>query len=305
MKRTGICLVLSSLLLAGCANRIASTEFQREIPETKSSKESFSAAGEPDLLTSPQVQLTFLRIETRESRLLYVTTRTEEFTPYSGWRELYEVPSGIICLPFAVAFKVIDFLALGFIPDTQSDGFVSWSFAAMNPFMNVESKRRVVQEEHEEVTRETDLGTDTIKAPLANAPLHVRFNGTPAEELSTDDQGLLSFHLLDILPGRLEEPPRKLILTGAPGSEAADVRVEIFIDRTLAQRVQAASGYLLRFDASRYSVEYLANAIYQLDQLGFKSYSLRLEDRVIAERSYDPDDLQKFKTKLSQLYEVH
>jgi hypothetical protein len=58
----------------------------------------------------------------------------------------------------------------------------------------------------------------------------------------------------------------------------------------------------VRYDANRYSIAYLANAIYSLDQLGFKAYAARLEDRVIAQRSYDGEAIQKLRTKLEMLY---
>jgi len=146
VRHTRILIILLSFLAAGCANQIASTQFQREVPQTKAVKQSFVVHGGQDLLTSPQLHLTLARVETSENEILQITTYSEEFTPYSGWREFYEVPAGIVCLPFAVGYKIIDFVALGFIPDEQSNGFVSWSFAAMNPFMNVESKERAVQE---------------------------------------------------------------------------------------------------------------------------------------------------------------
>jgi hypothetical protein len=79
------------------------------------------------------------------------------------------------------------------------------------------------------------------------------------------------------------------------------MREEIFIDRELAQNLITASDHLVRHDATRYSMEYLANSIYTFDQLGFKAYSIRLEDRVIQQRGYDDEAMAQLKAQLENL----
>ncbi len=294
--------ILLSALLSGCANQIASVEEQQEIPSNTLVKQTYAVEGSGAIIANPQVDLTLQSVETYDKSVEYVTIRTEEFTPYAGWRELYEVPVGVVAFPAAIVFKGLDILTFGLIPNEQTNGFLTWSAASVNPFMNTQSPSRSITLVNEEVTGQTEVITKLVRTPIADAPIHVRVNDTPSEELETDTGAKLSFHLLDILPGRLEHTPRKLILTGVPGSEAAELRSEFFLDRALAQQLVEASHHLVRFDATRYSIEYLANAIYALDQLGFKAYSIELEDRVIAQRGYDEEDIDKLRTKLATLY---
>ncbi len=300
-KRTALIAFLG-LALSGCANQIRLEEADHEIPRNELIKQSFSIDGAGDLIESPQVNLHFSTVAVYNRKIEFVTIRTEEFTPYSGWREFYEVPAGLITAGPAIVFKVLDVLTLDFIPNNASNGFATWSFAALNPFLNAQSEKRSTTLMTEDITGETEVTVETLREPLANLPVHVRINATPAEELKTNDEADLSFHLLDILPGRIEETPRKLIVSGPPGSTAAGMREEIFIGRELGQDLVTASNYLVRYDATRYSLEFLATSIYTLDQLGFKAYSLRLEDRVIAQRGYDEEAIAKLKLQLEMLY---
>ncbi len=290
------------LALSGCANQIRMEETDSEIPRQELIKQSFSVDRADELIESPQVKLRFSTVAVYNRKIEFVTIRTEEFTPYSGWREFYEVPAGLLTAGPAIVFKILDVLTLDFIPNEASNGFATWSFAALNPFLNAQSSNRSTTLVTEDITGETEVTTETLRVPLPNLPVHVRINGIPAEELRTNDEALLSFHLLDILPGRIEEAPRKLIVSGPPGSAAAEMREEIFIDRNLGQNLVTASNYLVRYDATRYSLEYLANSIYTLDQLGFKAYSIRLEDRIIAQRGYDEEAIAKLKLQLGILY---
>jgi hypothetical protein len=290
------------LVLSGCANHIRLEESDSEIPRNELVKQSFSIDGAGDLIESPQVNLHFSTVAVYNSKIEFVTIRTEEFTPYSGWREFYEVPAGLITAGPAIVFKLLDILTLDFIPNDASNGFANWSFAALNPFLNAQSEKRSTTLVTEEITGETEATVETLREPLANLPVHVRINGTPAEELRTNDEADLSFHLLEILPGRIEKAPRKLIVSGPPGSTAAEMREEIFIGRELGQNLVTASNYLVRYDATRYSLEFLANSIYTLDQLGFKAFSLRLEDQAIAQRGYDEEAIAELKRQLEMLY---
>lgn len=299
--RSTLFLTLTGIALTGCANQMRLEETDLEVPRRELMKQSFSVDGAGELIESPQLHLTFSTVAVYNSKIEFVTVRTEEFTPYSGWREFYEVPVGLVTAAPAIVFKLLDFLTLDFIPNDKSNGFASWSFASLNPFINAQSKERSTTLVTEDITGETEATVETQRVPLTNLPVHVRVNGTPAEELKTDDEARLSFHLLDILPGRIETPPRKLIVTGPPGSAAAEMREEIFIDRELAQNLVTASYHLVRHDATRYSMEYLANSIYTFDQLGFKAYSIRLEDRVIKQRGYDDEAMAQLKAQLENL----
>lgn len=301
VDRTALILFLG-LALSGCANQMFLEETDKKIPRKELIKQSFSIGGASELIQAPQVNLSFSTVAVYNSKIEFVRIRTEEFTPYSGWREFYEVPAGLITAGPAVLFKLLDLLTLDFIPNEKSNGFANWSFAALNPFINAQSTKRSTTLVTEKITGETEATTETLRVPLPNLPVHVRISGTPAEELKTDDEAHLTFHLLDILPGRIEEAPRKLIVSGPPGSAAAEMREEIFIDRDLGQNLVTASNYLARYDATRYSMEYLSNSIYTLDQLGFKAYSIRLEDRIIAQRGYDEEAIADLKLRLKMLY---
>jgi len=301
VMRSALITSLVGFALSGCANQMFLEESDIEVARKELVKQSFSIDGASELIETPQVNLRFSTVAVYNSKIEFVTVRTEEFTPYSGWREFYEVPAGLVTAAPAIVFKVLDLLTLDFIPNDASNGFANWSFAALNPFINVQSKERATVLVTENITGETEVTTETQRVPLPNLPVHTRVNGTPAEELQTDDEARLSFHLLDILPGRIEEAPRKLIVSGPPGSTADEMREEIFIDRHLAQNLVKASEHLARYDATRYSLEYLANSIYTLDQLGFKAYSIRLEDRVIAQRGYDEEAIAKLKAHLDKL----
>ncbi len=304
MRAAIFCLALLSAALLGCANQMSSVEEQQEIPRHELVKQSYAVEGSAAPISDPQVRIELQSIETYDKSVAYVTLRTEEFTPYAGWRELYEVPVGVVTFPLSLVFKAVDILTFGAIPNDTSNGFLTWSAASLNPFMNTQSPSRVITLVTEEVTRETEVSTELVRTPIANAPLHVRVNGTPSEELMTDEEARLGFHMLDILPGRIEQTPHKLILTGVPGSEAAELRAEILLDRDLARRLEEASNYLVRFDATRYSIEYLANSIYHFDRLGFEAYAIRLEDRVLDQRGYDSEAMDKLRMKLTTLYDA-
>src|SRR5262245_58021880 len=163
-------LLLASCALtaaAACANqvRFADTVSDREVRAVLETRYVVEPA--QGTVDRTRLRLAFAREETIELRVEKTVTRTEELTPYQGVRELYEVPAGLVSVPLSLALNAADLALLGSLPSGFVYGFTSWSFAALNPFLNAESRGRIESRELSRGPGEIKRSQQTVRSPLA------------------------------------------------------------------------------------------------------------------------------------------
>ena len=148
----------------GCANHLPQRSEHEARTERKLLDHSLRIElGEPQVLELPQRRIRVQEQKTFEVTDFEVTRRYDRYTPYQPWRELYEIPLGAVAVVAGVGANVLNVVLLGNLPEQATRGWISYGFAGMNPFMNVESM----------VAR-----SRTLPASMNNAGTHV--SNTPA-----------------------------------------------------------------------------------------------------------------------------
>ena len=186
-----------ALLVSGCANHMSQRSEHEERVERKLLDHSLQIdVGEPKVLELPQRRVKIHEQKTFEVTEFEVTRHYDRYTPYQPWREIYEIPLGAVAVVAGVGANVVNVFALGNLPDSVTKDWLSYGFAGLNPFMNVQSHGRAQQNLAgiDEVQR--DKRTEYSSLPWSERPVEVKA-GKETFELTTDKNGVLRLNLLD------------------------------------------------------------------------------------------------------------
>lgn len=290
--------VLAAALPSGCANHLRTVAHDEEREQVRVVDVRYSIDTDLEVLSSPRFRVEFSKEETLETTVETTTITYDEATPYSGGRELYEVPAGAVALPFAVLGELADVLAFGRLPDRLSHGMASWALSALNPLMNAESQTRVVREE---VARELRKGVPSrtvVRRPLSEHPVEVRFENAPVAVLHTDRGGAASPHVLELTLADGDPRPHKVLVR----VRHSDVERGFYLDRRLTARIRQAQAWLAVLGDPSATPTELARAVLAIDQLGFARFSLEAEDEIYARLRDDRESRAAFRRALRGAY---
>ena len=291
-------LLLTALVGAACANHVRTVQHDEDRERIVAVEARYELDTRVDVLRSPRVELAFSREETLESRVETTITTVDEVTPYSAVHELYEVPLGLVSVPLQLLGQLADVLVLGALPNEVVNGYSYWTFAALNPLLNVESEARVVRREVERSIRVAEPHRTVIRRPLADHPIELRLGSADPVTVQTDADGQAEVHLLDLAPARSGARPRQLEMT-VPDSELSGT---FFLDRRLTLRLSQAGPSLAVISDPDASADELARAVLTIDRLGFTRYSLQAEDLIHRRLFDDPELLAAFRRSLRGAY---
>ena len=305
MRCSGLVLLLAAALAAsGCANHVRYLDVQDERLDTVLVSTEYEVDGGGAKIVSSRVAVEFLRIDHFEDRTERTTIKYEEATPYQAWRELYEVPAGLVSVPLSVAFNFLRVALLFYIPGEMVEGYTSFAFAALNPAMNVQSADRVVRERID--VSDTEMFTESrrVRQPLADSRVEARYDAGAPAPLATDPHGVVRFHLLDAVSPSMGPRPRKLLVWyRARSGNGTGGGHEYFISRDLARRLGQARRPMLVIHGTPADPRALGEAVFAIEWLGFAEYSVRLEDDIVTRNGGDGEFVRAFRDTLDALYE--
>ena len=186
-----------ALLISACANHLP----QRSEHEARSERRLVDHAihvevGEPAVLDQPQRRVRIRDQKTFEVTDIEVTRRYDRYTPYQPWRELYEIPLGAVAVVGGVAANVVNVVAFGRLPESMTRDWISYGFAGLNPFLNVESNGRSQQSLASLEEKPSAARLEYLSLPWAEGPVML-VAGRERYELMTDRNGVLLLNLLD------------------------------------------------------------------------------------------------------------
>ena len=285
-------LLSGALLLSGCANQLPQRSEHEERIERKLLDHSLQIeVGEPRVLELPQRRVHVHEQKTFEVTAFDVTRRYDRYTPYQPWRELYEVPLGAVAVVGGIGANVLNVVLLGSLPDSVTKDWISYGFAGLNPFINVESNGRSQQnlaslEEHRQ-----DARTEYSSLPWAERPVLVKA-GKQTHELLTDRNGILRLNLLDS-PFAEQDVTRisTLLLSVEDDQGSARADASLLVSRTLRGKLQEAHE-LIYNDLEGDDVAQWVHRVKRLSELGLEEEASELEQSLIELTRNDPE-LQK------------
>ncbi|MBU2324256.1 MAG: hypothetical protein KJ884_14990, partial [Gammaproteobacteria bacterium] len=289
-----------ALFLAGCANHLPQRSEHEERIERKLLDHSLQIdVGEPRVLELPQRRVRVHEQKTFEVTAYEVTRRYDRYTPYQPWRELYEVPLGAVAIVGGVGANVLNVVLLGSLPDSVTKDWISYGFAGINPFMNVESNGRSEQNLATLDEQRQDARMEYSSLPWSERPVLVKA-GEQSHELLTDRNGILRLNLLD---GPFSEQDigriGTLLLSVEDPQSTTRADATLLVSRTLRGKLQEAH-HLIYDDLEDDEVQQWVHRVKRLSDLGLEEEASELEQSLIELTRNDPELQEAFLKALMQ-----
>lgn len=284
----------SSLFLGGCANHLPQRSEHEERVERKLLNHALQVdAGEPRVLELPQRRVRVYDQKTFEVTEFEVTRRYDRYTPYQPWREIYEIPLGAVAVVAGVGANVLNVALLGSLPDTATKDWISYGFAGLNPFMNVESNGRSEQNLASIDEEQRDKRVEYSSLPWSERPVMVTA-GKQTSELLTDRHGVLRLNLLDG-PFADQDISRvgKLLLSVEDPQDSARAETTLMVSRDLRGKLKEAHA-LIYEDLEDDEVSQWVHRVKRLSELGLEEEASELEQSLIELTRNDPELQQEF-----------
>ncbi|UVM49307.1 hypothetical protein LOY38_23595 [Pseudomonas sp. B21-015] len=289
-----------ALLVSGCANQMSQRSEHEERVERKLLDHSLQIdVGEPKVLELPQRRVKIHEQKTFEVTEFEVTRHYDRYTPYQPWREVYEIPLGAVAVVAGIGANVVNVFALGNLPDSVTKDWLSYGFAGLNPFMNVQSHGRAQQNLAgiDEVQR--DKRTEYSSLPWSERPVQVKA-GKNTFELSTDRNGVLRLNLLDSPFAEHDlNHLDKLQISVEDNKDDVHTDSSLAISNTLRGKLLEAHG-LIYDDLEDDEVSQWVHRVKRLSELGLEEEASELEQSLIELTRNDPELQAEFLKSLTK-----
>ena len=290
--RLKVAALCGSLVLGGCANHLSQRNEHEERVERKLLDHSLLIeVGEPAVMQLPQRRIRVLEQKTFEVTEFEVTRRYDRYTPYQAWREVYEVPLGMLTFVAGVGANVVNVFALGNLPESVTHGWISYGIDGMNPFMNVQSNGRAEQNLAGIVEQQRNKHTEYSSLPWAERPVQLS-TGKQSQELLTDRHGVLHLNLLDSpFDDETLKKANRLQLSVTDPQDNTHGEASLALSPTLRGKLSEAHA-LIYDDLEGEDVQHWVHRVKRLSDLGMEEEASELEQSLIELTRNDPE-LQK------------
>ncbi|NER59826.1 hypothetical protein G3435_07205 [Pseudomonas sp. MAFF212428] len=288
------------VLLSGCANQMSQRSEHEERIERKLLEHSLQIdVGEPKVLELPQRRVRIHEQKNFEVTEFEVTRRYDRYTPYQPWRELYEIPLGAVAVVAGAGANVVNVFALGNLPDSVTRDWLSYGFAGLNPFMNVQSNGRAQQNLAGINEVQKDKRQEYTSLPWSERPVEVKA-GKLTHELTTDRNGVLRLNLLDS-PFTEQNLTHVGTLHLAVADEENSVRADasLLLSTTLRGKLVEAHD-LIYDDLEDDEVSQWVHRVKRLSELGLEEEASELEQSLIELTRNDPELQEEFLKSLTK-----
>src|SRR5471030_2612379 len=288
------------LLVSGCANQMSQRSEHEERVERKLLDHSLLIdVGEPKTLELPQRRVKIHEQKTFEVTEYEVTRRYDRYTPYQPWREIYEIPLGMVAIVAGVGANVVNVFAFVTLRDRLTKDWLSYGRPWISPFMNVQSHGRAQQNLAgiDEVQR--DKRTEYSSLPWSERPVQVKA-GKDTFELTTDKNGVLRLNLLDS-PFAEQDLNRITTLKISVEDGQDDVHSDstLAISNTLCGQLLEDTG-MIYDDLEDDEVNQWVHRVKRLSELGLEEEASELEQSLIELTRNDPELQQEFVQALTK-----
>ena len=294
---TALC---GALLVSGCANHMSQRSEHEERVERKLLDHSLQIdVGEPKVLELPQRRVKINEQKTFEVTEFEVTRRYDRYTPYQPWREVYEIPLGAVAVVGGVGANVVNVFALGNLPDSVTRDWLSYGFAGLNPFMNVQSNGRAQQNLAgiDEIQR--DKRTEYSSLPWSERPVQVKA-GKQTFEMTTDRNGVLRLNLLDSPFAENDlNHVGKLQISVEDAKDDVHSDSSLMISSHLRGKLLEAHG-LIYDDLEDDEVSEWVHRVKRLSELGLEEEASEMEQSLIELTRNDPELQAEFLKSLTK-----
>jgi hypothetical protein len=286
MLRRTCTLVLCLSAAVGCANHVRYADEMREHESRVVTDSVTRIESREPVIAEPSAALTVTADETVRLRRRETVVHLDEETPWRAQNELWEVPTGLVTVPFFVGVRASNkFFFLGMVPETWIGAGIDYSFAALNPALNVENEDRVVGREVSRKSRDIDEAESRAVRPLAGTPVVLSLAEGPSQTLTCDASGRVKIELLELLRGTPQQPPTVLHVEVQGDGLRPAATLELPLARGLRTRLVKAAHARDAALAPGVSPDAAARSLALIDNLGFRE-SASLAEQELRDRQH-------------------
>ncbi len=246
--------------------------------------------------TTPSESLVTFKVDKHQrssSDVIQIKTVSELYTPYQGWREIYEVPTGVVLFPVAIVSHVFCAVTFAMFPFRYAVGLTNFSFSCMNPALNAEMLGRSVLEVVEVIETKSGTTSENETLPAVNQPVVLK-SGAKTWQITTDDRGEVEFHFLGLTEGSkmVGDSDREIsVFVG----EAKEPQVKLIVSRDLLRRLEKGYEYIQDYRKSPTGSK-LAAAIAKLEEIKFIKLAYQLEKTELEANRDNAEFINSFKS---------
>ncbi|KAB0502272.1 hypothetical protein [Pseudomonas moorei] len=289
-----------TLLVSGCANHMSQRSEHEERVERKLLDHSLQIdVGEPKVLELPQRRVKIHEQKTFEVTEFDVTRHYDRYTPYQPWRKIYEIPLGAVAVVGGACANVVNVFAFGNLPDSMTKDWLSYGFAGLNPFMNMQSNGRAQQNLAgiDEVQRDKRMEYSSL--PWSERPVEVKA-GKETFELTTDKNGVLRLNLLDSPFAEYDlNHLGKLQISVSDSKGDVHTDSSLVLSSTLRGKLLEAHS-LIYDDLEDDEVSQWVHRVKRLSELGLEEEASELEQSLVELTRNDPELQTEFLKSLTK-----
>lgn len=210
-------------------------------------------------------------------------------TPYEASAELYEVPIGLVTIPFTLLwYGICEAISLASAPIEAAAGPFHWSAAGLNPFLNVENgmfaERYSVVEKPGSRRPQEGSSPEPYDAvlPPDGGVLKAGFSGGGTVEVVVGDEVLLTINLIELARVMPAEDAQKIevqvFLRWNPEVASIQKTVSVFIDQPLATKLYALRMWSGTIMTTPY-IEDFDEAFEVISKAGFSREAAMIKDK--------------------------
>ncbi|MBO4304104.1 MAG: hypothetical protein J6A21_05920 [Lentisphaeria bacterium] len=281
------------LVAGGCGNHIrfldnVSQEDNRKVLSVK-----YELKLTPEVIREASYHVEIQKMESVEVKKFQVRTIKSIVTPYQGWREIYEVPAGILLLPVSIGSHLLFICSIGILPYDIPKSITDLSFTGMNPLLNWESEERSEENLVSLDRKMLSDATENIKTPFAQKEIIVR-SGTQSRKYITDDFGGFDLHFLALSAAETFFPSARKVSFSTAAPPEKELK-HIILTRDYLARLLWTRAKINAYRMNPSGSELFSTVIY-LEKNGFEQLGYSLEETELERMSDNKKFLEDFKS---------
>ena len=147
----------------------------------------------PDPPNSVDFTATAATVNKQQVKKYQVFIHGEIVTPYEGWREIYEIPAGLVLIPASLCSHIISVFSFGVYPFSFSNEITDLAYSGVNPALNWESESRTEKRPLTSTEKLVDEQEEDKVTPIQDATILVE-TGDFSRKFTADKFGNVLLH---------------------------------------------------------------------------------------------------------------
>ena len=244
----------------------------------------------PDPPNSVDFTATAATVNKQQVKRYQVFIHGEIVTPYEGWREIYEIPTGIVLIPVSLCSHIISVFTFGVYPFSFSNAVTDLAYSGVNPALNWESESRTEKQPLTSTEKLIDEQEEDKITPIQNATILVE-TGDFNRKFTADKFGNVALKFVALeRDNSLFRGDRVFLFTVDNDTK---VTRQLLISRDFANHLLRARAAIMRYESAP-SGRNLSRAVKTLEEMKFTGLAYLLEKRELEKNRNNSAFLEEF-----------